>query len=601
MSEDFTPEQPLLVQLLTKRGVIKQDDLNAVREALGRSTGSIEEILVNANIVTEADVASAYSEELGMPLAELNSPLAADKELAEMISETVCRENNFVPISRLGNTIKVAIANPTDIRAFERIQLSAGLIPKPVIATFSMISDALGEVFGTRDIVKEIASEEKGQNPDLSKEKNENEDVEEIVNLDKPVPKGRDSQVIRLVNHILFSAVESKASDIHIEPFEKVVKVRIRIDGDMNEISPPPKAMYIPMVSRLKILAKMDIAEKRIPQDGAISLKIGDKRIDLRVSTVPTVYGEKMVMRILSKGVIPTDLTKLGLSAQQAEDFKAAAESPHGLLLVTGPTGSGKSTTLYSVLNLLNKPDVNVMTIEDPVEYKFEGMNQVHVKSQVGLTFAAALRAFLRQDPDIIMVGEVRDQETAQICLRAALTGHMVLSTLHTNDALAAVNRLVDMGAERFLLASALRVVEAQRLVRRLCAKCKEKYQIDSETARKWHINPDIDYYRPVGCEDCRGSGYSGRVGLFEVVTIGPKLRDLISQGKPLNELRSQARKEKNMLLLDAGLQKVQEGLTSLEEVLNTCVVEAEEDENKDTKEAFIDNALEETLVPDTV
>jgi len=601
VSDGFTTEQPLLVQLLVKRGVIKSDDLNVVRETMARSTGSVEEILTNANIVTEDDIARAYSEELGMPLAELSGPLSADKELAELIGETVCRENNFVPISRQGNTIKVAIANPIDLRAFERIQLSAGLIPKPVIATFSMISDALGEVFGTRDIVKEIASEEKAQAPDQSKEKNEDESVEEIVNLDKPVPKGRDSQVIRLVNHILFSAVESKASDIHIEPFEKAVKVRFRIDGDMSEISPPPKAMYVPMVSRLKILAKMDIAEKRIPQDGAISLKIGDKRIDLRVSTVPTVFGEKMVMRILSKGVIPTDLTKLGLSAQQAEDFKAAAESPHGLLLVTGPTGSGKSTTLYSVLNLLNKPDVNVMTIEDPVEYKFEGMNQVHVKSQVGLTFASALRAFLRQDPDIIMVGEVRDQETAQICLRAALTGHMVLSTLHTNDALAAVNRLVDMGAEKFLLASALRVVEAQRLVRRLCGKCKEKYSIDIETARKWHINPDIDYYRPIGCEECRGSGYSGRVGLFEVVTIGPKLRDMISQGKPLNEMRSTARKEKNMLLLDAGLQKVQEGLTSLEEVLNTCVAEAEEDEVKDTKEAFMDTALEETLVTDTV
>jgi len=592
VTKDLTTDLPLLVQLLLKRGLLKEEDLKGVREVLSKSEGPVEDALLASNIVTEVDIMTAYGEELGIPLADQNSPLVADKELAEMIGEPVCRENKFVPLGREDDTIKVALANPTDLKLFERIQLSTGLVVQPVMATFSMIGDTLGEMFGTRDIVKEITSEGKGQSTEQMKEGDE--DIEEIVDLDHPIPKGRDSQVIRLVNHILSSAVENSASDIHIEPFEKSVKVRFRIDGMLHEISPPPRPMYIPMISRLKILAKMDIAERRIPQDGAIALKIGEKRIDLRVNTVPTVFGEKMVMRILSKGVIPTDLTKLGFSRKQADDFKAAAESPHGLLLVTGPTGSGKSTTLYSVLNMINQPDVNIMTIEDPVEYKFEGMNQVLVRSQVGLTFAAALRAFLRQDPDIIMVGEVRDQETAQICLRAALTGHMVLSTLHTNDALAAINRLVDMGAERFLLASALRVVEAQRLVRRLCSRCKEKYQMDKETVKKWHLDPDKEYYRPKGCEDCRGGGYSGRVGLFEVVPVTPKLRDMIAEGSPLNELRSQARKEKLMLLLDAGLQKVQEGLTSLEEVLSTCSEEAEEDESKEVPE---DKVLEETVV----
>ena len=592
MSEAFTTEQPLVVQLLLKRGLLKQEDLASVREALSKSGDTVENILLTLNLVTEADIATTYSEQLNIPLADLNNPLPTDKKMAEMISEAVCRENNFVPLCSEDDTIKVALVSPTDLRSFERIQLSTGLVAQPVIATYSMIDDAIGEIFGTRDIVKEIALEEKVQNTEQSKE-NSSDDVEEIVNLDHPIPKGRDSQVIRLVNHILSSAVENKASDIHIEPFEKSVKVRFRIDGELNESSPPPRPMYVPMISRLKILAKMDIAERRVPQDGAIALKVGDKRIDLRVNTVPTVFGEKMVMRILSKGVIPTDLTKLGFSQKQADDFKAAAESPHGLLLVTGPTGSGKSTTLYSVLNMINKPDVNIMTIEDPVEYKFEGMNQVHVRSQVGLTFAAALRAFLRQDPDIIMVGEVRDQETAQICLRAALTGHMVFSTLHTNDALAAINRLSDMGVEKFLLASALRVVEAQRLVRRLCPKCKEKYQIDADTAKKWHLDPEKEYYRIKGCEDCRGIGYSGRVGLFEVIAVTAKLRDMISEGAPLNELRAQARREKYMLILDAGLQKVQEGLTSLEEVLSTCMEEAEEDEGEEVKE---DAVLEETI-----
>ena len=591
MNKNFTTDQPLLIQLLLKRGVLKQEDLNGVREVISKSSGSVEEALISSNIITEADIMTVYGEELGIPLADQENRLVADKDLAEMIGESVCRENNFIPLSKQGDTIKVALANPTDLALFERIQLSTGLVVQPVMATFSAIDEVLGETFGTRDIVKEITSEGKGQIIEHSK--GGDEEVEEIVDLDHPIPKGRDSQVVRLVNHILSSAVENGASDIHIEPFEKSVKVRFRIDGVLNEISPPPRPMYVPMISRLKILAKMDIAERRIPQDGAIALKIGVKRIDLRVNTVPTVFGEKMVMRILSKGAIPTDLTKLGFSRKQADDFKAAAESPHGLLLVTGPTGSGKSTTLYSVLNMINTPDVNIMTIEDPVEYKFEGMNQVHVRSQVGLTFAAALRAFLRQDPDIIMVGEVRDQETAQICLRAALTGHMVLSTLHTNDALAAINRLVDMGAERFLLASALRVVEAQRLVRRLCNRCKEKYQIDKETLQKWHLDPKKEYFRPKGCEDCRGGGYSGRVGLFEVIPILPKLRDMISEGSPLNELRTEARKEKIMLLLDAGLQKVQEGLTSLEEVLSTC---AEELDEKETTEVPEDKVLEETV-----
>ena len=596
MSETFTTNQPPILQLLLKRKLLNQEELQDVLETISRSEGAIETALINANIVSESDIAMTYSEEFGIPLADPNTPIAADKQLADTFGETVCRENNFVPMSKEDIVVTIALANPMDLKLIERIQLTTGMVPKLMIATFSMINISLDEIFGVRDIVKEIASEDKPAEAKQTKSDSDEGDVE-VVDLDNPIAKGQDSQVIRLVNHVLLSAVGSNASDIHIEIFEKSIKIRFRVDGQLQEISPPPRMMYVPMISRLKILAKMDIAERRVPQDGAIALKVGDKRIDLRVSTVPTVYGEKIVMRILSKGAIPHDLTQLGFSAKQADDFKNAAESPHGLLLVTGPTGSGKSTTLYSVLNMLNKPDVNIMTIEDPVEYKFEGMNQVHVKTQVGLTFAAALRSFLRQDPDIIMVGEVRDQETAQICLRAALTGHMVLSTLHTNDALASINRLVDMGAERFLLASALRAVEAQRLVRRICQKCREKYQIDLETAQKWHLEPDKAYYRPKGCEDCRGTGYSGRAGLFEVVAISSKLRDMIGEGSPLNELRAQARKEKSMLILDAGIQKVREGLTSLEEVLSTCSEEVDDvvEEIKD-KDGFKDAVLEEKL-----
>ena len=340
-----------------------------------------------------------------------------------------------------------------------------------------------------------------------------------------------------MVNQILQEALRTGASDIHLEPFEDSCAVRLRVDGELRALTPPTKAQFVPMISRFKILAKMDIAEKRIPQDGAIGLRDGVKRIDLRVSTVPTVYGEKMVMRILDKGAIPIELTGLGFDERQSKDLIESIRMPHGLMLVTGPTGSGKSTTLYACLNLLNEPDTNICTVEDPVEYKFKGINQVQVKTQVGLTFAGALRAFLRQDPDVIMVGEVRDQETAGICLRAALTGHFVLSTIHTNDSLSAVNRLTDMGIEPFLLASTLRVLEAQRLIRRLCRECREPYECNPDTAKLHGLEPGQQLYRPKGCDHCRGTGYKGRIGVFEVVRITPHMASLIQSRTPLPDL----------------------------------------------------------------
>ncbi|HOF18186.1 MAG TPA: ATPase, T2SS/T4P/T4SS family, partial [Phycisphaerae bacterium] len=392
MTETFIGEQPLLIRLLLERELLDPKDLTELQSTLSQETHSLEQVLVETELVGEATIAAIYAEHLCLPMVEADKPLPVRKELVEAIGEKVCRERLVIPLSQDHGVLEVAFANPTDLTAMEQIQMLTGLVIRPLVAPLGMIEEALGEAFGKRDFVKEISKEVSADAPTAK----EDDSVEEVVDLDRAVPKGRDSHVVRLVNHILATAVHNGASDIHLEPFEDCVKVRLRIDGRLQELSPPPKAMYIPMISRLKVLSKMDIAERRIPQDGAIAMSIDQKRIDLRVSTVPTVYGEKMVMRLLTKGAIPTDLTKLGFSRRQADDFQIAAESPHGLLLVTGPTGSGKSTTLYATLNLLNKPDLNVMTVEDPVEYKFEGLNQVHVRGQVGLTFASALRAFLR-------------------------------------------------------------------------------------------------------------------------------------------------------------------------------------------------------------
>ena len=372
----------------------------------------------------------------------------------------------------------------------DELQLLTNLSVRPMIAPLSVVEETIETLYRSQrsDSAFVSGSDEFSRAPEeIRRAPRRAGGRAKSWRSTAPPPPGQDGRIIRMVNQILEQALRSGASDIHLEPFEDTCAIRFRVDGALRELPPPPRSQFVPIVSRFKILAKMDIAEKRVPQDGAIALKTGDKRIDLRVSTVPTVYGEKMVMRILDKGAIPIELTGLGFDERQSKDLVESIQMPHGLMLVTGPTGSGKSTTLYACLNLLNEPDTNICTVEDPVEYKFKGINQVQVKTQVGLTFAGALRAFLRQDPDVIMVGEVRDQETAQICLRAALTGHFVLSTIHTNDSLSAVNRLEDMGIEPFLLASTLRVLEAQRLIRRLCKECREPYRVrrrDGEAAR---------------------------------------------------------------------------------------------------------------------
>ena len=573
-----TNSQPLLVRLLLEKEILTPEQVESLGEARAKDHGPLESLLVKKGLVLDQHIAEVYADYLMVPLFDI-APDDLDPQLAGVLPEKLCREHNCVPVEIRGDTLDVAFSTFEDMLMLDELQLITGMNIRPMMAPLSVVEKTLNLLYlaaRTKFISRIDEYADKPEDLDQDEDVGENALDDGILELDAPVAAGPDGRIIRMVNQILDDALRAGASDIHLEPFEDSCAVRLRIDGELRPLPAPTKAQFVPIMSRFKILAKMDIAEKRVPQDGAIALKSGEKRIDLRVSTVPTVYGEKMVMRILDKGAIPIELTGLGFDERQSKDLIESIQMPHGLMLVTGPTGSGKSTTLYACLNLLNEPDTNICTVEDPVEYKFKGINQVQVKSQVGLTFAGALRAFLRQDPDVIMVGEVRDQETAGICLRAALTGHFVLSTIHTNDSLSAINRLVDMGIEPFLLASTLRVLEAQRLIRRLCKDCKEAYECNPETAKLHGLEPGSTLYRPKGCDRCHDSGYKGRVGVFEVVRITPRMASLIQSRTPLPELRAAAREQGMKLLIDSGMDKVRSGLTSLEEVLTVATNEDE-------------------------
>lgn len=570
---ELNDQQPLLVQLLLTKEVLKPEGIKEIGDARSKGNDPLECIIVKKGLASDRQIAEAYSEYLMLPLYEATDE-KPDPRLISLLPEKLCREHLLVPVAVRDEEVDVAFATFDDLLMADELQLLTGMTIHSLIAPLTDVDKMLDAMFlsGAASFVSHV-----DEYPEEAENVGGDEQMDDsLLELDQAPPPGPDGRVIRMVNQILEQAMRVGASDIHIEPFEDSCAVRLRVDGSLRELPPPPRSLFVAIISRFKILAKMDIAEKRVPQDGAIALRGGGKRIDLRVSTVPTVYGEKMVMRLLDKGAIPIELTGLGFNERQAKDLIESIEMPHGLMLVTGPTGSGKSTTLYACLNQLNKPDANICTVEDPVEYKFKGMNQVQVKSIVGLTFASALRAFLRQDPDVIMVGEVRDQETAQICLRAALTGHFVLSTIHTNDSLSAVNRLIDMGIEPFLLSSTLRVLEAQRLIRRLCKECREPYECNEETAKQHGLEAGQTLYRPKGCDHCRGTGYRGRVGVFEVVRITSRISSLIQTRAPLPELRVAAREEGMKLLLDSGLDKVRDGIASLEDVLTVAMGDEE-------------------------
>jgi len=557
-----------LGEILLKEGIVKQTQLEEALRFQKISGRTIGDIIIERGFAKEKDIADALAKQLDIPfmsLADGSLNPAKGEELEKLVSESFARQHMVLPLSKHLKSLTVAFANPLDLLVIDNLKKITGFDINPVIATKQDIREATSKFYGTKDLLGEAvdSSYVLGEDEAVILTEDGKDSLEDVV------AKAEEAPVIKLVNLLLIQAVREKASDIHIEPFKNRINVRFRIDGILHKIAPPSQHLLPALISRVKILAKMDIAEKRLPQDGGFTVKIEDRPIDLRVSVVPTIFGEKAVLRILDKGSMSFELEGLGFSKGDLDNFKKCIEKPYGLIFITGPTGSGKSTTLYSGLNLLNSPNRNIVTIEDPVEYQIPGLNQINVKSKIGLTFAEGLRAFLRQDPDIIMVGEVRDLETAEICVRASLTGHLVLSTLHTNDAPSAVTRLVDIGVEPYLVASSALLLMAQRLIRKLCTKCKTPTDIPADIMKKYNL-PKKQIYKTKGCESCRQTGYSGRTSIHEVMVVDQDMRELIAKNPTTAQVREQAKNSGMKTLLADGLEKVMDGTTSIEEVMSS-------------------------------
>jgi type IV pilus assembly protein PilB len=529
--------------------------------------------LVEEKIVPEEKLLAVLSEFFGVPPVDLRE-VEIPPELIKIVPRSTAEKAVVIPFDRKGPVLKLAMANPSDVQTRERIRFTTGHRIQPFVALDFRIKEKLGEIYGKaeEDFFSRLEMElQKDGTEDLG-ELEEVSHGTQVVSLDDLKQLATQAPIVKLVNAIILGALKRGASDIHIEPFEKELRVRYRLDGVLHVIAKYQPEIKDAVVARIKVLSGLDIAEKRLPQDGRMKARFQGREIDFRVSTVPTVFGEKVVLRVLDKGSLKLDLGQLGFEDREYKLLKKAIFSPYGMVLVTGPTGSGKTTTLYSSLLTVNKPEVNIMTVEDPVEYNLYGINQVQVKPEIGLTFARALRAFLRQDPDIIMVGEIRDAETAEIAIEAALTGHLVISTLHTNDAPSTVTRLVDMGIENFLIASSVILVIAQRLARKICPYCKTEYRYPPEVLKEVGFTDEeiatLVTYKGTGCEKCDNTGYKGRVGLYEVMEMVPEIRDAIVKGKNAEEIRKIAKKYGMRTLREIGRIKIAKGLTTPEEVL---------------------------------
>jgi type IV pilus assembly protein PilB len=561
-----------LGELLIKEGLLSQADLDRAISAQRQDGGRLGEIIVKLGITQEEEIIRVLGKQLGIPYFTLGTGMlkpTIGQKLENFIPHEYAMKNYVLPLSHTLKSITVAMSDPLDLLLLDNLRKLTGCEINPVIATKGDILKAIDDFYGKATMLKEAVTASYEESGVHNIETSEN--IESELSLDKLIARAEEAPVVKLVDLIIRQAINERASDIHIEPFKDRMSLRYRIDGKLYEIPPPAKHLHLAIISRVKILAKLDIAEKRLPQDGAILVKIDDRPIDLRVSTVPTIYGEKVVLRILDKGAVVLDLGQLGFDAKQLEQLRKAMSSSYGLILLTGPTGSGKTTTLYAMLSEMKDATRNILTIEDPVEYKLDGINQVQVKPEIGLSFAGALRSFLRQDPDIMLVGEIRDMETAEICIRSALTGHLVLSTLHTNDAPSAINRLMDIGIEPYLITPSLLCVVGQRLIRKLCPDCKEAYEPTTKQVADYKIKADL-IYKPKGCPKCNHLGYKGRMSISEVMLVNLEIREMISKRATFQDIREVARKTGMQSLSDSAMKKVELGMTSLEEAISVTL-----------------------------
>jgi len=553
-----------LGDLLVREGLITRDQLDQGLIEQKNTGMRLGYCLVKLGFVQELEITKALARQYKMPAVDL-SRFEVDSKIIKLVPTDVAVKHMVLPLKREGRTLTVAVADPTNHAVVDDLKFITRYDIFPVIA---------GE-YTLRTAIERYYEQTDAQLQNLLKDMEEEEDLEVIEEEDEdtaPLQVGDDAPVVKLINGILTDAVKRGASDIHIEPFEHEIRVRYRIDGALQEVMKPPAKLKAALTSRVKIMSNLNIAERRVPQDGRIKLKMGKRVIDFRVSTLPVIYGEKIVLRILDKGNLTLDLTKFGFEPQAEKDLMRSILNPYGMVLVTGPTGSGKTTTLYSALQRINTIEVNIMTAEDPVEYNLHGINQVLVRNEIGMTFAAALKAFLRQDPNIIMVGEIRDIETGSIAIKAALTGHLVLSTLHTNDAPSTITRMIDMGIEPFNVASAVNLIVAQRLVRRICSHCKAPHEYAPEELEALQMTPEelsaMQFFKGAGCDTCNGTGYKGRAGLYEVMALSPELRRMILRGASTAEMTEQAVKEGMLTLRMDGVVKIKKGISTLEEVV---------------------------------
>jgi len=566
--------EQLFGEFLVSHGLLTRRELTEALIEQRDNGGRLGEVLTRLKMLNSKDVANALAEFLSMEYFRLDDISKINLGIARQLPENIAKRFCVVAVGEIDDRVIVAMADPLNVIAIDTITLKLKRKVKVVLSSSDEIQKAIDIVYHGSDLeeqrLRDLVEDEVDR--DNQPEEADDEDLDEDISAEVAASK---APVIRFVNLLLTQAVKSRASDIHIEPQERSMSVRMRIDGVLRDMVPPARKMQAAVIARIKILSKMDIAERRLPQDGRFKIRVSGRDIDVRVSVLPTIYGEKVVMRILDAAAVDHNLDKLGFEPELLEQFKSILARPHGIIIVTGPTGSGKSTTLYSALNYLRDPTKNITTVEDPVEYRLAGINQVQIKADIGLTFASCLRAILRQDPDIVLIGEIRDKETAEIAIKASLTGHLVLSTLHTNDAPSAISRLVHMGIEPYLLGSSLNLVVAQRLVRKICEKCKEQTKPDAEVLKYLNITPEqiknAVFYHGRGCGNCGGTGYLGRLPIFEFLVIDGDIREQLVNGANESEIRKTSRQKGYGGLVDCGISKIMQGLTTVEEVLRVA------------------------------